>query len=151
MGVAGKPSVGAAHVPAEVEELGAVGIGVFDRVGVEVLVDRLAPVVAAAHRVGLDRPGALHPGTLVDLVNVVVAVHAAGGPEEAVEPPDLVEQLAQLRLIVGRAGGRVRVRRLRAQSIGPHGDDVADLARLDPILQLPSGPGNGGSSGRRPP
>ena len=48
VGVAGELVVAAGHVPAVVEELGAVGIGVFDGVGVEVLVDGIAAVVAAA-------------------------------------------------------------------------------------------------------
>ena len=42
----------------------------------------------------LHRPGALHPAGLVDLVNVIVAEHAAAGPEEGVEVLDLVRQFA---------------------------------------------------------
>ena len=79
-------------------------------VGVEVLVDVVAAVVAAAGGLGLDRPGVLHPAALVDVVDEEVAERAAAGPQEAVEPLDLVQQLAD----VVRASGSAN-----AEPVGP--------------------------------
>ena len=61
--VAGEFVVAAGHVAAVVEQLGAVGVGVLDGVGVEVLVHRIAAVVAAAEGLRFHRPGALHPAS----------------------------------------------------------------------------------------
>ena len=107
----------------------------------------VAAVVAAAEGLGLDRPGVLHPAALVDLVDVEVAEAAAAGPEEAVEPLDLVEQLADVVRL--RAGREAADRAVHA--VGPHGDDVADLAGLDPVVEFLAGRGSGGTSGPRPP
>src|SRR5205823_2057693 len=81
---------GANHATAVHIHFRAVREGVFDRVGVEVLIDvivaiRIFAVMTAADALGFDRPGAFHPAKLIDVVNVEVAVAAAGGPEEAVE------------------------------------------------------------------
>src|SRR4029077_17894013 len=94
--VAGEARAAAGHRPAFEHELGAVLEGVLDGVDVEVLVDRVAAEVPAAGALGLDRPVALHPAALVDVVDQEVAVAAAAGPQEAVELADLVLQLAQL-------------------------------------------------------
>ena len=110
VGVAGEFLVAAVDVAAFEEQLGAVGEGVLDRVGVEVLVDAVAAVVPAAGALGLDRPGVLHPAAFVDVVDQEVAEAAAAGPEEAVELLDLVQQLADA---VGLG------RRSKAEPTGP--------------------------------
>ena len=115
VGVAGELLVAAGDVPAFEEQLGAVGEGVLDRVGVEVLVDVVAAVVPAAGALGLDRPGVLHPAALVDVVDQEVAVAAAAGPEEAVELADLVQQLAD---VVGLGRGERRADRA-GLAVGP--------------------------------
>ena len=76
------------------EQLGAVRVGVLDGVLIEVLVDGVAAEMASAGRVSLDRPGALHPGAFIDLMDVEIAEAAAAGPQETDRPLDLVEQLA---------------------------------------------------------
>ncbi len=53
MGVAGELLLAAGHVPAFQVQLGAVGEGVLDRVGVEVLIDVVAAVVPAAEAAAL--------------------------------------------------------------------------------------------------
>ncbi len=126
---------GAGHRAAVEPQLGSVVKGVFDAVAVEVLVDVVAPVVAAAHGLGLHRPGVLHPAAFVDVVNVEVAVAAAAGPQEAVEVFDLPHQLVLvggLGLGEGRAHGRVH-------AIGTQHDHVADLAVLNAVEQLAAG------------
>ena len=103
VGVAGELVVAAGHGAAFRNSLRAVGEGVLDRVGVEVLIDVVAAVVPAAAGLGLDRPGVLHPAALVDVVDEEVAEAAAAGPQEAVEPLDLVQQLADRRRASGSA------------------------------------------------
>ena len=147
VGVAGELLVAAVDVPPLEEQLGAVGEGVFDRVGVEVLVDVVAAVAAGARALGRDRPGVLHPAALVDVVDQEVAEAAAAGPEEPVEPLDLVQQLADA---VGLGAGQGRADR-PGLAVGPQHDDVADLAVLDPVEAAPAAPRSGGTSGRRPP
>ena len=118
------------------EELGPVGERVFDRVVVEILIDAVAAIVPAAGGVGLDRPGTLHPAEFVDVVDVEVAVAAAAGPEEAVEPLDLIHQVAD----------PVRLRRRReeadgaVQPVGPHHDQDRRFRRAGPGRPAPGGP-----------
>src|SRR5207247_3788138 len=109
------------------KELGPVCVGVLDRVVVEVLVDVLASVMASAAGLGFDRPGTFHPGTLVDLMNVKVAVTTAAGPEETMEASDLPVKLGHRR--------PARVRSFRAgesrghwtvHSIGAQSDEIAN-------------------------
>ena len=102
--VAGEFLLAAVDVPAFEEHLGAVGERVFDRVRVEVLIDIVAAIGAAAGALGRDGPGVLHPAAFVDVVDQEVAVAAAAGPEEPVEPLDLVQQLADARRAWGRSG-----------------------------------------------
>src|SRR5262249_59675213 len=68
LGVAGEFLVTPGDGPALQEQFGAVGEGVLGGIGVEVLVDVVAAVVAAAGRIGLDRPGGLSPAALVGVV-----------------------------------------------------------------------------------
>ena len=65
-------------------------------------------------------------------MDIEVAEAAAAGPEETHRTLDLVEQLADPRRLRGRQEGADRPR----HAIGPHGDDLADLASLDPLLEL---------------
>src|SRR5690606_41687226 len=58
--------------------------------------DRVAPIVTAAARLRLHGPCVFHPAAFVDVVDVEVAIGAAAGPQEAVEPLDLVHQLADI-------------------------------------------------------
>ena len=64
---------------------GAVGEGVFDGVGVKVLVNVFDTVgvffvVVSAEALGFDRPGAFHPAEVVYVVDVEVVVGAAAEP-----------------------------------------------------------------------
>ena len=113
-------------------ELRAVGKGVLDGVIVEVLIDRVAAIVAAAQAHRLNRPGVLHPAALVDAVDVEVAEAAAAGPEEAVEPLDLVEQLADALRLRRRGEGAGRP----VHPVAPHGKDFAQLARADAVVEF---------------
>ena len=91
---------------------------------IEILIDVLAAVGAAARRRRLHRPGVLHPAALVDVVNQEVAVAAAAGPQERVEALHLVEQLAD----AGRLGGRGFHGGAARHAIGPEQNQVAELA-----------------------
>src|SRR6266705_2374871 len=73
-------------------ELASVGERVFHRVVVEVLVHRIAAVMAAAQRLGLDRPGVLRPAEMINMVDVKVAEAPTARPQEAVEALNLPEQ-----------------------------------------------------------
>lgn len=75
--IAGELTVTSGHVPATVEELGSIGASVFECIGVKALANSIASAVSAPRGLCPHRPGAFHPRTLVNLVNVVVAVHAA--------------------------------------------------------------------------
>src|SRR5690606_33394907 len=68
VGIAGELAIGADHGAALEVELRAVGEGVLDRVAVEVLIDAVAAIVAAAAGLGFDRPCVLHPAAFVDVV-----------------------------------------------------------------------------------
>src|SRR5690606_8203494 len=132
MGIAGELVVAARHAAAIHEQLRAVGKRVFDRVVVEVLIDRIAAEVAAAAGLRANRPGIFHPATLVDVVNVEVAIRAAAGPQKAVETLYLVHQLAD---VVGLRSGR-EGRHWTVHAIGAQGDEVAHLAVLDALAKL---------------
>ncbi len=144
----GRQALGAVQVAAKLlvtpvdaaaveEQFRAVGKSVLDGVAVEVLVHVIAAVMAAAGRLGPHRPSVLHPAALVDVVNVEVAKGAAAGPEEAVEAPDLIVQVAHaLRFSLRAKRGRGPV-----HAVAPHGDERADLAGLDPIVEFPAGLG----------
>ena len=124
------------HRAARIEKLRAVGEGPFNAVAVEVLVVELAAEMPAAGRLGLHRPGVLHPADLVHVVHVEVAEHAAAGPEEAVEPLGLPEEFAHA---LGRAG--IEVHRLHRSmfAVAVEGDQVARLAVVQPVEELAAG------------
>ena len=103
-------------------------------VDVKILIERISSIVASSHRVGLDRPGVFHPRTLVDLVNVIVAVTPAAGPKESVESLDLVEQFAY------RAGPGSCQSRCARHPVGPHGNDLTNLSVADPLVKLLAAP-----------
>ncbi len=63
-------------------ELAAILEGVFDRVGVKVLVNIVATEMPAAKPLGFDGPVILHPAALVDVVDQKVAVRPAAGPQK---------------------------------------------------------------------
>src|SRR5260370_36947236 len=98
------------------------------------MIDVVAAVVAATEGLGFHRPAILHPAALVDVVDIKIAVEAAAGPQEAVKPLDLVEQLADP---LGPGAGERKPHR-PAHPVGPQGDEVADLARLDPVEGFPA-------------
>src|SRR5207245_5287121 len=120
-------------VAAIVEEFDAIGPGVLDRVGIQILVERIAAIVAAAQGLGFDGPGTFHPGAFVDLVDEEIAENAAAGPEEGMEVADLVKQFADA-LGLGRNGAAAG-----AHAVGAHGDDVADLAGANAVEQFLAG------------
>src|SRR5260370_2853837 len=103
--VAGVDAGGAGDAAPVEEELAAVREGVFHGIGVEVLIHerRAIPTLAvmtAAQCLGLDRPAVLHPAEMVDEVDKEVAEAPAAGPEEGMEVPYLVIQIAD----AGRPG-----------------------------------------------
>src|SRR5262249_60613153 len=112
--------------PSFEEQLAAIGEAVLDRVGVEVLVDAVAPIAPRPGALGRAGPGVFHPATLVDVVDQEVAEAAAAGPEEPVELPDLVQELADA-VGLGRGEGRADRTGL---AVGAQQDEVADLAVL---------------------
>ena len=116
------------------EELRLVGERVLDR-GVEVLIDVVTAIMGAAHAQGMDRPCVLHPAAVVDDVDEEVAVAPAAGPEEAMEPPDLVFHVGD----VGRLRRRLHGAQGAVHVVPRHENDVADLAVLDPRGQLLQG------------
>ena len=92
--------------PVEIK-LRAVGIRVFHRIGIEILIHvrdsfGALAVMAAAQRLGLDRPLVFHPSQMIDDVDIKVVEAAAAGPDEAVEALHLVEQIGD----PGRFGKR---------------------------------------------
>ena len=120
------------HQPALVEELHAVVKRVFHGVDVEVLVGDLPLVMPAPHGVGRHRPAPLHHADLVDVVNAVVAEHAAAGPEKVVKTPDLPEQLAH----PFGTGVEVEVVGRRMAAVAAERDQVAGLAGPHPLDEL---------------
>src|SRR5215471_18273833 len=80
------------------KEFGAVGIGIFHRVCVEVLVDihdafGTGAVLTAAQGLRLYGPLVLHPPQLIDQVDVEVVEAAAAGPDETVEALHLIQEV----------------------------------------------------------
>ncbi len=69
---------------------------------------------------------------MIDDVDVEVVETTAAGPDEAVETLNLPQQFARL------AGPFLRERRpdRSGHPVGAHGDDVADFAVLDALVQL---------------
>ena len=108
----------------------AVRVGVLYGVDIEVLVHRVAAVLPAAECHRLNRPGALHPRELVDLVNVIVAEDAAAGPQKPVEEADLVQQFRDA------LGLYQRNIAARPHAVAAHGDDVSDLPVADAVEQF---------------
>src|SRR4051794_10740175 len=122
----------AVDITAFEQQLGTVVKRVFDGIRVEVLVDAVAAVSACAGGHGLHGPGVFHPAAFVDVVDEEVAIAAAAGPQETVELPDLVEQLAD---VAGLGRHERRADRARL-AIGPQRDEIANLASLDPVEKL---------------
>ena len=113
---------------AVVHELGAVGVGVFHRIVVEVLVhvrlalpvlgevltpsglchDRPGPFIERTHHVERIAAGVfriahgsgLHPAAFVDVVNVVIVEATATGPDEAVEAADLPADFLKVLVLI---------------------------------------------------
>src|SRR5262249_41127091 len=116
---------------------GPVRVRVLDAVAVEVLVYVggavvFRPVMAAAERLGLDGPLPLHPAELVDDVDEEVVEGPAAGPQEAVEPPDLGFQIADVvRLGRGPEGHDVPL-----HAVAVLGNDLAQFAGLHASRQL---------------
>ena len=93
--------------------------------------------MAAAQRLGLDRPGVFHPTEMINVVDVKVAETPAAGPEEAVEALNLPKQFTRF------AGPFLRERRAHRSMhpIAAQHNEVADFAVLDALkkfLQRPA-------------
>ena len=120
-------AVAALDVAALEEKLCAVCEGELRGISIEVLIHPIVAIVAPAIALGLDRPRALHPAGLVDVVNVEVAIRAAARPEEAVEAVDLVvEFLHVIGLLLRAERGHRCLHAIRAQQ-----EDVAEFTLLD--------------------
>ena len=94
MRVTGKFVPGSLHVAAIEVKPRAVWVDELYGVGIEVLVERITPIVTATHAMGFHRPSAFHPTAFVDLVNVVIAENTAASPEESVKALDLIGEFA---------------------------------------------------------
>jgi len=96
-------------------------------------------VVAAAHPLGLDRPGVLDPSQVIDDVDVEVDEASASRPEETVEALNLIHEVAD-------AGGLGRRRKAADQpghAIAPLKHDVpyfSVMHALRQLLQMPAVP-----------
>ena len=141
MSIAGELLVAAVDVSAFEKELGAVAERIFDGVRVEVLIDEAFTIGTSARAHGLDGPGVLHPAAFVDVVDEEVAIAAAAGPKEAVEPLDLIQQLVD----VGRLWPtECRPDRPRL-AIRTQRDDVANDPVLDAIEKVCASRRSGGT------
>src|SRR5688572_30473180 len=119
------------------EETGTVFEDVFDRVGVEVLVDVGAAigcgfVMAAAEGLGFDGPGVFHPAEMIDVVNKEVAEATAAGPEEAVETADLPHELAAFAVEFRGERGPNRA----VHAVAAHHVYFADFTILNTLVQF---------------
>ena len=135
--VAGIERESAVHAAAVEEHLGSVREGVLHRVGIKVLVDpRFAagggPDSAAADAVALHGPGVFEPAKVVDVVDVEIAEGTARGPQEAVEPGDLPEQLVGLAGPgLGEGGADHPLHSVAAQQV-----DLAKLTVLNALVEF---------------
>src|SRR4029079_7597187 len=93
---------------------------------------RTVAVVTTAQRLGLHRPCVLHPAEVVDDVNVEIAVVPAAGPEETVEPLDLVHKFGHV--MRSRQGLKEADRSLHA--VAALEDDLPKLAVVHPLGEL---------------
>src|SRR5207248_408887 len=96
------------------------GIGIKVLIHIRCAVSGLA-VVAAAHRLGFDRPTVFHPTEVVNNMDIVVAEASSSGPQETMEAPDLVFQVGDIGRL--RQGGEMADEALHA--VAAHQDDLA--------------------------
>src|SRR5262249_1197735 len=92
--VAGVNVITAIHAATIHRHFPAVGECVFDRIGIEILVDvgfavGIVAIVASTQRLRFNGPRVLHPAEVVDMMNVKVAEASTAGPKETVEVPNL--------------------------------------------------------------
>ena len=83
--ITGEFRMTAIHDPAIKQKLGTVGKGVFDGISVKILINKIAPIMAAAESLGSDGPAILHPATLVNVVNQEITVTAPAGPKKGMK------------------------------------------------------------------
>src|SRR6266853_6388015 len=88
--------------------------------------------MAAAQRLGLDRPGVLHPAEMINMVNVKVAEAPAARPEEAVEALNLPEQFSRF----ARPFFRKRRSHRSMHPVASQQNEIADFAVLDALMQF---------------
>ena len=97
VGMFGDLARAAGNLPALAEHLGAIGIGVFDRMVVEDVAVFLAGAnLAAAHALGFDGVAVLDPIANVEVVDVLLADVVAAEPGEEIPIADLVFQLGKI-------------------------------------------------------
>ncbi len=125
------------HATAIKQEGGAVLVGVFHGVDIEILVDERLAVragleMAAAEGHGFDGPGVFHPALVVDDVDVEIAEVAAASPEEAVEALDLVHHFADARGFHERVEEAHRA----VDAVAALEDDVAQFAVMEAFGQF---------------
>ena len=101
MDVAGELTVGSLNASTIEEELGSVSKRVFDRVVVKVLVNKLLPVpdlpiVSSTRGLGTHGPGILHPGKVINVVDIEIIETTTRRPNKAMESPDLIFQMAHV-------------------------------------------------------
>ena len=135
--VAGVNILTAQYAAAVHEKLASVGIGVFHRICIEILVhtsDTFGAcfVMAAAQSLSLDGPLIFHPGEMVDNVNVEVAEVASAGPDEAVEALHLIHQVTDAR----RLGRRGEESDWSVHAVAALQNNLTDLAVLETFLEL---------------
>src|SRR5262249_33301000 len=118
-------------------QLRSIREGVFHAVRVEVLIDVRRAVVrglvmTSADGLCLHGPRVLHPAEMIDVVNVKIVEASAARPDEAVEPPDLIVEFADIRGL----GRRSECRRRSVHAIAAHEDNLADRAVANALAQF---------------
>src|SRR5438309_199210 len=118
-------------------ELAAVGKRIFHGIGVKILVHARAAATALAimppaERLGLDRPGVLHPAEMVDMVDVKVAETPAARPKETVEALNLPEQFSWF----ARPFSRECRSHRSMHPVAAQQNEIADFAVLNALIQF---------------
>ena len=129
--------MGSSHASTIKEELRSILKGVFNGIRVEVLVNKwltigINSVMSTAQRLCIHRPCILHPAKVVNMVNIKVVEASATGPQEAVEPPNLIFKVAHVIWL----GCRLKRSGRTVHSVNPHKNDFSQFTVSNSIMQL---------------
>ncbi len=92
VGVSGEIGIAARYGAAVHEQLRSIGECVFDRIGIEVLIDHVTAIVTTTAGDGFHRPVILHPAAFIDVVDQEVTDRTATEPQKSVELLNLIVQ-----------------------------------------------------------